>query len=257
MSLYLFILLIFHLYFKSISSIENQLHFYMDNQTLCNQNLVDLTDAPTWRVYSHSHFHNKYMYFADTHCSITIRTTKRVWMSIEYFQSNSSSSFPRCTEAKYAGVDDRLQIIDGFKTGSILRIICGKDTDQRFDRTALILKSSIFTIDWQTKSQALGFELKFVTYDLSSDGKCFNSSRQFYCQNRRCIDSSLICFDKDYCGDNSHLNSVERMKQCRTRIAKQKLHNWSWMFILSLVCCCVLMLVLITVGKFCQQRRKK
>jgi hypothetical protein len=33
-------------------------------------------------------------------------------MSIEYFQSNSSSSFPRCTEAKYAGNDDRLQIID-------------------------------------------------------------------------------------------------------------------------------------------------
>ena len=33
-------------------------------------------------------------------------------MSIKYFQSNSTSSFPRCTEAKYAGNDDRLQIID-------------------------------------------------------------------------------------------------------------------------------------------------
>jgi hypothetical protein len=33
-------------------------------------------------------------------------------MSIEYFQSNSTSTFPRCTEAKYAGIDDRLQIID-------------------------------------------------------------------------------------------------------------------------------------------------
>ena len=61
------------------------------------------------------------MYFADTHCSITIRTTKRVWMSIEYFQSNSSSSFPRCTEAKYAGVDDRLQIIDVKLTGVQLK----------------------------------------------------------------------------------------------------------------------------------------
>lgn len=33
-------------------------------------------------------------------------------MSVEYFQSNSSSSFPRCIDAKYAGNDDRLQIID-------------------------------------------------------------------------------------------------------------------------------------------------
>jgi len=33
-------------------------------------------------------------------------------MSVKYFQSNSTSSFPRCTEAKYAGNDDRLQIID-------------------------------------------------------------------------------------------------------------------------------------------------
>lgn len=33
-------------------------------------------------------------------------------MSIDYFQSNSSAAFPRCTEAKYAGKDDRLQILD-------------------------------------------------------------------------------------------------------------------------------------------------
>ena len=95
MSLYLFILLIFHLYFKSISAIENQLHckifqtiisclinrfcfylVYMDNQTLCNQNLVDLTDIPTWRVYSHAHFHVKldFSYF-DVYWITFLRTS--------------------------------------------------------------------------------------------------------------------------------------------------------------------------------------
>lgn len=93
-------------------------------------------------------------------------------------------------------------IFQGYKNGSILRIICGKNTDKRFDHTPLILKSSIFTIDWKTKSQALGFELKFVLYDLSIDGKCLNSN-QYQCKNKRCIDKSLICNDEDYCGDNS------------------------------------------------------
>lgn len=79
------------------------------------------------------------MYFADTQCSITIRTNKRVWMSIEYFQSNSSSSFPRCTEAKYAGIDDRLQIIDVSRIGVHLmfkkKILFNLGFQNRFDST--------------------------------------------------------------------------------------------------------------------------
>ncbi len=108
----------------------------------------------------------------------------------------------------------QISSVQGYKNGSILRIICGKDTDKRFDRTALILKSSIFTIDWQTKSQSFGFELKFVLYDLSIDGKCFNTN-QFLCQNKRCIDKSLICDDEDYCGDNSHLEKTRLCPRSR------------------------------------------
>ncbi len=77
----------------------------------------------------------------------------------------------------------------------------------------MILKSSIFTIDWQTKSQSFGFELKFIAYDLSEEGKCLNLN-QFQCKNKRCIDKSLLCFDEDYCGDNSQKNSLERTSQC-------------------------------------------
>lgn len=95
----------------------------------------------------------------------------------------------------------------------MLRIVCGKHTDKSFDRTPLILKSSIFTIDWQTRSQSFGFEIKFVLYDLATDGQCL-STNQFLCKNRRCIDKSLICYDEDYCGDRSHVNSLERQNLC-------------------------------------------
>lgn len=40
-------------------------------------------------------------------------------MSVEYFQANSSVPFPRCTEAKFAGNDDRLQIIDVSRKSSM------------------------------------------------------------------------------------------------------------------------------------------
>jgi hypothetical protein len=88
----------------------------MDNQTLCNKEIIHLNNIHTGRIYSHIDYHNKYFYFSQNHCSITIQTNKRIWISIVYFQSNSSSSFPRCTEAKYAGIDDRLQIIDVYRS---------------------------------------------------------------------------------------------------------------------------------------------
>lgn len=81
----------------------------------------------------------------------------------------------------------------------------------------MILKSSTFTIDWFTKSQSFGFKLRFVLYDRVVDGECLNSS-QFQCKNKRCIDRSLLCYDEDYCGDNSHLNSLERTAQCPASI---------------------------------------
>jgi hypothetical protein len=174
-------------------------------------------------------------------------------MSIEYFQSNSSVAFPRCTEAKYAGNDDRLQIIDGYKNGSILRIICGKDTDKRFDHTPLILKSSIFTLDWLTKSQSFGFELKFVLYDLSIDGHCRNSS-QFQCQNKRCIDQSLICYEEDFCGDKSQFEYSHH--QCPIRRSKQKLINWPVMFILIILSCFLFVSIFICILKICRKQRK-
>ncbi|CAF3932369.1 unnamed protein product [Rotaria magnacalcarata] len=210
---YFYLLLMICLNFNYVNTAENELKLYMDNQTLCNQEIINLKNIHRGRIYSHIDYHNKYFYFPDNHCTVTIKTKKRAWMSLEYFQSNSSSSFPRCTDAKYAGNDDRLQIIDGYKNGSILRIICGKDTDKFFDRTSLILKSSIFTIDWRTKSESFGFELKFVLYDLAIDGQCLNSD-QFQCRNRRCIDKSLICYDEDSCGDGSHENSLEKQTLC-------------------------------------------
>ncbi|CAF3948028.1 unnamed protein product [Rotaria magnacalcarata] len=224
---YFYLLLMICLNFNYVNTAENELKLivlfqflvYMDNQTLCNQEIINLKNIHRGRIYSHIDYHNKYFYFPDNHCTVTIKTKKRAWMSLEYFQSNSSSSFPRCTDAKYAGNDDRLQIIDGYKNGSILRIICGKDTDKFFDRTSLILKSSIFTIDWRTKSESFGFELKFVLYDLAIDGQCLNSD-QFQCRNRRCIDKSLICYDEDSCGDGSHENSLEKQTLC-AMISKQ------------------------------------
>lgn len=187
---------------------------------------------------------------SDHHCSITIRTTKRVWMRIESFQSNSSVSFPRCTEGKYAGRDDRLQIIDGFRNGSILRIICGKDSDQRFDRSGLILKNSIFTIDWQTKSQSFGFQLRFVLYDRTIDGKCPNM-HQFQCTNNRCIDQTLLCDDDDHCGDQSDLQSHSCRKQ---RQGKQQ--NSSLIFLLFLLLICTaFMITCLLISRFCQREK--
>jgi hypothetical protein len=174
-------------------------------------------------------------------------------MSIEYFQSNSSVAFPRCTEAKYAGNDDRLQIIDGYKNGSILRIICGKDTDKRFDHTPLILKSSIFTLDWLTKSQSFGFELKFVLYDLSIDGHCRNSS-QFQCQNKRCIDQSLICDAEDHCGDKSQFKYSHQ--QCLKHRSKEKLLNWSGILLPIIFSCFFFMIIFICILSICRKRRK-
>ncbi|CAF3752525.1 unnamed protein product [Rotaria sordida] len=239
-----YLLFILYWNFNYINTNENEFHLYMDNQTLCNQEIIYLKNIPIGRIYSHIDYHNKYFYFPDNHCTITIQTKKRIWMSLEYFQSNSSSSFPRCIDGKYAGNDDRLQIIDGYKNGSILRIICGKDTDKSFDRTPLILKSSIFTIDWQTKSQSFGFELKFILYDLAIDGQCLNSN-QFQCKNKRCIDKSLICYDEDYCGDKSYENSLEKNSQCIMKIAKQKTIHSYLIFILIIFCCCCLFLLLI------------
>ena len=167
---------------------------------------------------------------------------------MEYFQSNSSVAFPRCTEAKYAGIDDRLQIIDGYKNGSMLRIICGKDTDQRFDHTPLILKSSIFTIDWRTKSQSFGFELKFVLYDLSIDGQCTNSS-QIQCKNKRCIDRSLICTGEDYCGDQSDF-------QCPKGHSNQQRINWPTIFILLTAFSSIFVMICSCTLKICRRERK-
>jgi hypothetical protein len=98
-------------------------------------------------------------------------------------------------------------------------------------------------------------------YDLSTDGKCLNIN-QFQCENKRCIDKSLICLDDDYCGDNSPRNN-----QCpKSRklwdlikfdfeflgIGKQKLINWRSMFILMIFCCFVFVCILI----ICQKRRQ-
>ncbi|CAF2557838.1 unnamed protein product [Rotaria sp. Silwood2] len=224
-----YLLFIIYLNFNYVNTNENEFHLYMDNQTLCNQEIVYLKNIHAGRIYSHIDYHNRYLYFSDNHCTITIQTKKRIWMSVEYFQSNSSSSFPRCIDGKYAGNDDRLQIIDGYKNGSILRIICGKDTDKYFDRTSLILKSSIFTIDWQTKTV---------------DGQCLNSN-QFQCKNKRCIDKSLICYDEDYCGDKSHENSLEQNTECIMKIAKQNSIQSHYIFILIIFCCCVFFLLII------------
>ncbi|CAF1440485.1 unnamed protein product [Adineta steineri] len=252
---YFYTLFILHINVKYVNTNENEFHLFMDNQTLCNHGIINLKNISTWKIYSHIYYHERYMYFSDSHCSLTIQTNKRIWMSIEYFQSNSSSSFPRCTEAKYAGNDDRLQIIDGYKNGSILRIICGKDTDKRFDRTPLILKSSIFTLDWQTKSQSYGFKLKFVTYDLSIDGKCLNSS-QFHCNNRRCIDRSLICLHEDYCGDNSQKSSLEAINQCPSIASKQKIFNWPFMIIPIIICCFLFVFIFICLLKVYRKQKK-
>ncbi|CAF3798410.1 unnamed protein product [Rotaria magnacalcarata] len=124
---YFYLLLMICLNFNYVNTAENELKLivlfqflvYMDNQTLCNQEIINLKNIHRGRIYSHIDYHNKYFYFPDNHCTVTIKTKKRAWMSLEYFQSNSSSSFPRCTDAKYAGNDDRLQIIDV----SILRLI--------------------------------------------------------------------------------------------------------------------------------------
>ncbi|CAF1218241.1 unnamed protein product [Rotaria magnacalcarata] len=250
---YFYLLLMICLNFNYVNTAENELKLYMDNQTLCNQEIINLKNIHRGRIYSHIDYHNKYFYFPDNHCTVTIKTKKRAWMSLEYFQSNSSSSFPRCTDAKYAGNDDRLQIIDGYKNGSILRIICGKDTDKFFDRTSLILKSSIFTIDWRTKSESFGFELKFVLYDLAIDGQCLNSD-QFQCRNRRCIDKSLICYDEDSCGDGSHENSLEKQTLCAMKMSKPKLSHAHLIFFLIALCCCLFLCILIYCLKNCQKQ---
>lgn len=185
---------------------------------------------------------------SDQHCSITIRTKKRVWMRIESFQSNSSVAFPRCTEGKYAGRDDRLQIIDGYRNGSILRIICGKDSDQRFDRSALILKNSIFTIDWQTKSQSLGFQLRFVLYDRTIDGQC-PDIHQYQCRNDRCIDRTLLCDDDDHCGDRS---DIQTPGLCQ---GKQQQQFSSMIFVVLLVICTFVVLISLAMIRFCRREK--
>ena len=123
-----------------------------------------------------------------------------------------------------------------------MRILCGKDTDSRFDRTPLILKSSLFTLDWQTKSQSVGFVLRFVLYDLAKDGLC-PKSNQFQCRNHRCIDSSLICSEEDSCADRSQFDSIERTKRCPSSRSKQ---HYSMIFLIVAFSSCIF-----TISLFC------
>jgi len=41
---------------------SSQFLVYMDNQTLCNQGIIDLNNIHTWTIYSHIYYHvNKYL----------------------------------------------------------------------------------------------------------------------------------------------------------------------------------------------------
>lgn len=131
------------------------------------------------------------------------------------------------------------------------------------------MKSSIFTIDWQTKSQSFGFELRFVLYDLAVDGQCPNSS-QYHCRNRRCIDRSLICSDEDFCGDQSYWKNAEHCPKSNDvlfnrktffdftfsslEIFKTKLIPWQ--FFVFIFICFLLVFALLCIMKICQKYRK-
>ena len=147
-----------------------------------------------------------------------------------------------------------MQIIDGYRNGSILRIICGKDSDPRFDRSALILKSSIFTLDWLTKSQAFGFQLRFVFYDRLIDGKC-PSNGQFQCANQRCLDPSLLCDNEDHCGDQSDLQP-RHSHPCRKGRGKQQTSFLLFICFLVVVVSLFVIICLSTV-KCCHGGEKK
>ncbi|CAF0757801.1 unnamed protein product [Didymodactylos carnosus] len=186
------------------------IEIYMDDENSCN-NIIDIgkLNIHSGNIYSHRDFNKNYLYLPEIDCMITIKTKSRIWLRVEHFNTNSTS-FPRCLEYKYASVEDRLQIFDGHRNGSLLRIVCGRDTDKNFDLSLLLLKSSMFTLHWQTKSQAFGFKIKFVSYELAYEDKC-RRNESFLCENKRCIDESIVCADEDQCGDESNLRLDRRV----------------------------------------------
>ncbi|XP_070562748.1 low-density lipoprotein receptor-related protein 12-like [Ptychodera flava] len=97
---------------------------------------------------------------------------------------------------------DYLEIYDGdsLDPRDLLDWICGKD-DNPATPTVLssgeILTLRFFTNTWVT---GRGFSLIFTSF--KPHGDCIGDD-EYYCDNNRCIDSSLECDGINNCGDNS------------------------------------------------------